>query len=64
VRQKSRGNEVVRYRLTLGIDIETKEHNPDNVIESCRQIVEALHVTILARIERLLASASLLESRL
>src|SRR2546427_7964188 len=46
------------------IDIKTKEHNPHDVIEPCRQIVEWLHVTILARIERLLASASLLNSRL
>jgi hypothetical protein len=33
VRQKSRGNEIVRDRLTLGIDIKTKEHNPHDVIE-------------------------------
>ena len=38
---------------------------PDmNGIEACRQIVEWLYVAILARIERLLASASLPDSRL
>ena len=61
--QKSRGNKIVRHRLTLGIDIETKELNPRNVIEPWRQIIEWLHVTILARIEWLLASASLPNSR-
>ena len=62
--QKSRGNEVIWHCLTLGIDIKTKEHNPHNVIEARRQIVEWLYVAILTRIERLLASASLLDSRL
>jgi hypothetical protein len=64
VRQKSRSNEVVRHRLTLGIDIKTKEHNPYHVIKACWQIVEWLCVTLLARIERFLASESLLDSRL
>ena len=36
--QKSRSNEVVRYRLTLGINIKTEEYNPYNVIESYWQI--------------------------
>ena len=64
MRQKSRGNEVVRHRFTLGIGIKTKEHNPRHVIEACRDIVEWLHVTILAWTEWLLASVSLPDSRL
>jgi hypothetical protein len=31
------------------------------VVESCRQIVEWLHIAIFARIERLLAAASSLD---
>jgi hypothetical protein len=64
VRQKSCGNEVVRHHCTLDIDIKTTQHNPYNVNEPCWQIVAWPHVTILARIEWLLASASLLDSRL
>lgn len=61
MRQKSRGNEIVRDCLTLGIDIKTKEHNPHDMIEPDRQIVEGADVAILAWIERLLTTAALLD---
>ena len=48
MRQKSRRKEVVRHRLTPGIDIKTKEYNPYHVIEACRQIVAWLRVTSAA----------------
>ena len=64
MRQKSRGDKIVRHRLTLGIDMKTQEHNPHHVIEPDRQIVEWPDVAILAWIERLLAAAALLECRL
>src|SRR6266852_1661431 len=61
VLQKSCGNEVIRHCLTLGINVKTKEHEPHNMIKPCWQIVERLNVAILARIERLLASAPFLD---
>ena len=63
VRQKSRGDKVIRHCLALGIDIKTKEHNSHHVIKPYRQIAKWLRVTILARIQWLLASTSLLDSR-
>jgi hypothetical protein len=40
VRQKSRGNEIVWHRLTLGIDIKTQEHNSYHMIERVVSVLD------------------------